>query len=189
MLFRSLCYGESDLPTPAFIIDALSDAARNGHTFYTHTAGSTELRQAIAAKIRELHDVEYEPSEIMATTGATMAIYASIRALIGPGDNAVIVSPAYAIYSNATIMCGGEPRAVPLSLSGPRFVLDLDRLRAAIDRHTRLLIVNSPSNPTGWVITTDEQRALVEMADAHGLVVLADEVYERLIFEIGRAHV
>jgi aspartate/methionine/tyrosine aminotransferase len=177
-----LCYGESDLPTPPFIVDALNTAARAGHTFYTHTAGCHELRQAIADKVHELHGVRYEPSEIMATTGATMAIYASIRALIGAGDNAVIVSPSYAIYDNATIMCGGEPRQVPLSLSDYRFILDLDRIRERIDRNTRMLIVNSPSNPTGWVISEDEQRALIEIAEAHGLVILADEVYERFVY-------
>lgn len=178
-----LCYGESDTPTPAFICEALSDAARAGHTFYTHTAGSPGLRQAIADKIFDLHRVRYQPSEIMATTGATMAIFASIRALIGAGDNAVIVSPAYAIFSNAVLMCGGEPRQVPLALTGGRFVLDLDRVRAAIDRNTRMLIVNSPSNPTGWVISEDEQRALIEIAETDDLVILADEVYERLLYD------
>ncbi len=178
-----LCYGESDLPTPRFIIDAMTGAALAGHTFYTHTAGYPELRAAIADKIFELHQERYAVPEIMATVGGTMAIYASIRALVGRGDNAVIVSPAYAIFSNAVIMAGGEPRSAALTLAGGRFVLDLDRVRAAIDANTRMLIVNSPSNPTGWVISEDEQRALAAMADRHGLVILADEVYERLVYD------
>src|SRR5688572_7150311 len=178
-----LCYGESDVPTPAFICDAAAEAMRAGHTFYTHTAGYPELRRAIAAKIFELHQVRYDVPEIMATTGATMAIYAAIRALVGNGDNAVIVAPAYAIFSNAVIMCGGEPRPASLARSGNRFVLDLDRVRSAIDANTRMLIVNSPSNPTGWVIDQDEQRALAEIAERHDLVVLADEVYERLVYD------
>ena len=178
-----LCYGESDMPTPAFICDAATDAMRAGHTFYTHTAGYRELREAIANKIFELHRVRYEVPEIMATTGATMAIYAAIRALVGRGDNAVIVSPAYAIFSNAVMMSGGEPRFASLARRGDRFELDLDRVRAAIDANTRLLIVNSPSNPTGWVISEDEQRALADIAERHNVVILADEVYERLIYD------
>ena len=178
-----LCYGESDMPTPEFICRAAHEAALAGHTFYTHTAGYTELREAIANKIVELHQVRYSPDEIMATVGATMAIYAAIRAFVGPGDNASVISPAYAIFSNGIIMAGGEPRPVPLARRGHGFELDLDRLRAAIDGNTRMLIVNSPSNPTGWMITEAEQRALVEIADRHDLVLLADEVYERLVYD------
>jgi aspartate aminotransferase len=178
-----LCYGESDTPTPPFICDAAAQAMRDGHTFYTHTAGYRELREAIAAKIFELHQVRYDVPEIMATVGGTMAIYAAIRALVGRGDNAVIVSPAYAIFSNAVIMSGGQPRPVSLVRHGERFALDLDRVRSAIDSNTKLIIVNSPSNPTGWVISEDEQRALAAIADRHNVVILADEVYERLVYD------
>jgi aspartate/methionine/tyrosine aminotransferase len=177
-----LCYGESDLPTPAFICDAAAEAMRAGHTFYTHTAGCLELRQAIADKVLALHGARYSTSEIMATTGATLAIYAAVRAVIGRGDNAIVISPAYAIFSNAVLMSGGEPRPVPLARTGSGFTLDLDRVRMAIDANTRMVVVNSPSNPTGWVITEAEQQALVEIADRHDLVILADEVYERLVY-------
>ena len=118
----------------------------------------------------------------MSTVGASMAIYAAIRAFIARGDNAVIVSPAYAIFANAVLMSGGEPRPVPLAREGAGYRLDLGRLRAAVDRRTRMIIVNSPSNPTGWMITVEEQRALLELAAQHDLVILADEVYERLVY-------
>lgn len=179
-----LCYGESDLPTPAFICEAADAALKTGHTFYTHTAGSPELRGAIADKVQQLHGVSYRPSEIMSTVGASMAIYAAIRAFVSRGDNAVIVSPAYAIFSNGVILAGGEPRPVPLARKGARFELDLERLRAAIDVNTRMLIVNSPSNPTGWLIGEDEQRSLLALADKHRLTILADEVYERLVYDL-----
>src|SRR6185295_15043466 len=140
-----LCYGESDTPTADFICRAADAAARAGHTFYTHTAGAPELREAIAGKIHELQGVSYRPSEVMATAGGTMAIHVALRALAGRDDNAVIVSPAYAIYVNGVVMSGGEPRLVPLSLSanGARFSLDLDRVERAIDANTRVLVVNS----------------------------------------------
>ena len=178
-----LCYGESDLPTPAFICEAGCEALRSGHTFYTHTAGYTELREAIAGKIFELHGAEYRPSEIMSTVGASMAIYVAIRACVGPGDNAVVISPAYAIFANGVILAGGTPRPVALARDGTRFCLDLERVRRAIDERTRMLIVNSPSNPTGWAMTVAEQQALYDLAARHDLTILADEVYERLVFD------
>ena len=178
-----LCYGESDLPTPAFITEAAHRAALDGHTFYTHTAGYRELRETIANKVHALHGVAYDESEIMVTVGASMAIFAAIRACVGPGDNAVIISPAYAIYANGVTMCGAEPRLVPLVRSDAGFSLDADRVRRAVNGDTRMLIVNSPSNPTGWMLSDEEQRALGALADEFDLRILADEVYERLTYD------
>jgi aspartate/methionine/tyrosine aminotransferase len=177
-----LCYGESDLPTPDFIIRASSDAMKAGHTYYTHTAGYSELREAIAAKTNELHGIDVRASEVMSTVGASMAIYAAIRACVGPGDNVIVISPAYSIFVNATIIAGAEPREVPLALDGNRFHLDLDRIERAIDANTRLLIVNSPHNPTGCMISVAEQHALLALADRHDLTILSDEVYERIVY-------
>jgi aspartate aminotransferase len=179
-----LCYGESDMPTPEFISRASYEAMLAGHTFYTNTAGYTELRAAIAEKARELQGVRYAPNEILCTVGATMAIYIVIRTCVGPRDNAIIVSPTYAIFNNAVLLSGGEPRAVPLASDGDAFSLDIDRIRGAIDERTRMIVVNSPSNPTGWMITEEEQRALYALALEHDLVILSDEVYERLAFDV-----
>jgi aspartate/methionine/tyrosine aminotransferase len=185
-----LCYGESDLPTPDFICRAATEAMKAGHTFYTHTAGYQELREAIAAKIHELHGVSYGPHEIVSTIGASAAIFTAVRAFLGTGENAVIIAPAYAIFANSVTMVGGEPRAVPLTRdrstslgAGSRLRLDLDRVRHAIDGRTRMLIVNSPSNPTGWMLTFDEQQALYDLADERNLIILSDEVYERLVYD------
>jgi aspartate aminotransferase len=126
--------------------------------------------------------VSYEPSEITVTVGATMGVFNAIRALIGAGDNAVIISPTYALFTNAVVLSGGEPRPVALVRNGDGYALDIDAVRAAIDARTRVLCVNSPSNPTGWSITADEQRALYELALEHELTILSDEVYDRLSF-------
>src|SRR5205814_575411 len=103
-----LCYGESDAPTPEFIGRACDEAIRAGHTYYTHTAGYPELREALAGKVHELHGVSYRTSEIMSTVGASMAIWAAARACLGPGDNAIVISPAYSLFVNAAIIAGAE---------------------------------------------------------------------------------
>jgi aspartate/methionine/tyrosine aminotransferase len=179
-----LCYGESDLPTPEFIARASYEATLAGHTFYTNTAGYAELRDAIARQIHALHGVSYDASEILCTTGATMAIYIAIRTCVGPGDNAVIITPTYAIFDDVVRLSGGEPRAVPLVSGGDAFTLDVERVRSALDSRTRMIIVNSPSNPTGWMITEHDQRALYALALEHDLVILSDEVYDRLAFDV-----
>lgn len=179
-----LCYGESDMPTPDFICQAADAAARAGHTAYTHTAGTPALREAIAAKVHSLQGALYSPAEIVCTIGGSMAIYLAIRTFVGAGNNAVIVSPAYAIYANGVRMAGGEPRFAPLARDGARFALDLDAIRYACDANTQMIVVNSPSNPTGWMISVEEQGALVELARQRNLVLLADEVYERLAFDV-----
>ena len=177
-----LCYGESDMPTPDFICRAAYEASLSGHTFYTNPGGSDRLREAVAVKFQQLHGVRYVPSEIIATVGAGMAIFLAIRALVGPGDNAVVICPAYSIFSSGVTMAGGETRLVPLARDGDAFRIDLDRIRKAVDDHTSLLAINSPSNPTGWVITREEQEALWELALRNDFVVLSDEVYDRLVF-------
>lgn len=181
-----LCYGESDMPTPEFICRAATDAMKAGHTFYTHTAGYNELRAAIAEKTLELHGRPCVGSEIVTTIGASAAIFTAIRTFVGPGDNAVVITPAYAIFANGVTMVGGEPRAVPLVGRRQHFALDLDRVERAIDGRTRMLIVNSPSNPTGWMATIDDQRALIELAEKHDVMILSDEVYERLVYDLPR---
>jgi aspartate/methionine/tyrosine aminotransferase len=178
-----LCYGESDLPTPRFISRASYEASLAGHTYYTTTAGYLELRQAIAEKIEALHGIEYRPTEIMSTVGATMGIYAAVRAVVGAGDNAVVVSPSYSLFVNAITLTGAEPREVPLTHTDSGYALDLDRVRAAVDARTRLIVVNSPNNPTGWIISGEEQRTLCALAAEHDLVILSDEVYERIVYD------
>lgn len=178
-----LCYGESDMPTPEFICRAAAEAARAGQTFYTYPGGTNELRAAIGRYVGGLHGVNFDTSEIVATVGAGTAIFLAVRATVGPSDNAVIISPTYSIFASTVTMAGGEARHVPLARHGDRFELDMDRVRGAVDSGTRLLVVNSPSNPTGWVITRREQEILWQLALEHDLVILSDEVYERLVYD------
>lgn len=179
-----LQYGESDTPTAELVCRAAYDAARAGHTFYTDPAGDPELRGAIAARFRHLQGMTRGAEHVTVTVGATQAIHLAIRALVGPGDNAVVIHPAYSIYTAAVTLCGGEARAVPLVEEGGRFRLDPALVERSLDARTRLLVVNSPSNPTGWVATPEELRALWNVVERHDdLVVMSDEVYERLVFE------
>jgi aspartate aminotransferase len=178
-----LYYGESDMPTPDFICRALEEAVRAGHTMYTATAGTTELRQIICDKFLETQLIECHPNQVVCTSGAGMAIFLAIRACIGAGDNAIVISPAFSVFASTVTVFGGEVREVPLVREGSRFRLDLDRVRAAIDSHTRLLVVNSPSNPTGWVINREEQEALWAIAVEHDILILSDEVYDRIVYD------
>ena len=178
-----LYFGESDMATPEFICRAAYDALREGHTFYTPTPGYDDLREAIAAKFLEVHGVEYKPTEVVCTGGAVMAIFLTIRSLIDPGDNVVIVEPTWPVFASIVTLMGAESRTVPLAEGKDGFILDQDRVRDAVDRRTRMLIINSPGNPTGWVISREEQEALWNLALEHDFVILADEVYDRIIFD------
>ncbi len=178
-----LYFGESDMTTPEFICRAAYEALQQGHTFYTNTAGYPELRESIAKKFNEVHGVEYRPSEIVCTAGAVMAIHMAIRSCVDPGDNVVLITPTWPVFSSILTLFGAEARPVPLQETEGGFSLNIDRVREAIDKRTRMLIVNSPSNPTGWVISVDEQRSLWELALKHDFVILADEVYDRIVFD------
>src|SRR5262247_367775 len=134
-----LCYGESDSPTPEFICRAAYEASLAGHTGYTHTSGSREFREAIAAKFFELQGIHCTPSQILGTIGASAAIFVAARTCVGPGDNAIVIAPTYAIFATNVAMSGGEPRLVSLVRDGDRFRLDMDRLRSTIDSKTRML--------------------------------------------------
>jgi aspartate aminotransferase len=179
-----LYFGESNLPTPQYIKDAAVQALVDGYTFYTHNAGLPSLRLAVANKYDELHQVSLNPQEeIVITASGVQALNVAIRCVLDPGDEALVLTPAWPNSSAIVWMCSGTPREVPLVLRDRRYEVDFKALTHWLSRRTRLLVYTSPSNPLGWVASSEEQRALLDFCREHQLWLLADEVYERLYYQ------
>jgi aspartate/methionine/tyrosine aminotransferase len=179
-----LWFGEGDLATPKFICDAAAEALGRGETFYTFKAGIPPLRQSIAAYLSRLHAKPVAAERVAVTSAGMNAIMLACQILVEPGDNVVILSPVWPNINAAVEVMGGEARAValqPTPEGGWR--LDLDRLFAACDGRTRAIFVNSPSNPTGWMMHRDEASALLNFARKRGIWLMADEVYERIVYD------
>lgn len=178
-----LYFGESDQPTPDYIKEAATRALADGYTFYTENAGLPSLREALAEKYRELHRVELDPgSEIVITSSGVQALNVGIRCALDPGDEALLLTPAWPNGSAIVQMFNGIPKQVPMVLRDSRYEIDFDRLRYCLSPRTRLLLYTSPSNPLGWVASRQDQEALLEFCRRHRLWLLADEVYERLFY-------
>jgi len=181
-----LYFGESSLPTPRFIVDAAARALADGHTFYSENAGLPALRGAIAAQYRRLHGVELDPeSEIVVTASGLQALHLTIRSALDPGDEAVILTPAWPNGAAIVALSHATPVEVPLTLAGERYAIDFAALEAAVTPRTRLVLLTSPSNPLGWVADPGEQQRLLDFSRERGIWLVADEVYERLSY--GRA--
>ena len=182
----NLGQGFPDTDGPQSVIDAAVDALRSGRNQYAPGIGVPELRGAIAEHQQRWYDIELDPdTEVLVTTGATEALAAAFLALIDPGDEVIALEPYYDSYVAGIGMAGG--RRVPVTLRAPDFRLDADALRAAVTPRTRLLLVNTPHNPTGTVLDDAELSAIAQVACAHDLLVVTDEVYEHLTFD-GIAH-
>src|SRR5215475_5268782 len=178
-----LWFGEGDLVTPQFVREAAAQGLQAGETFYTWQRGIPELRAALGTYTERLYGIKCPVDRISVTTGGMQAILLSCQILLDPGDNIVIVSPIWPNISSATRLMRGEPRYVALDRSPDGvFSLDLQKVFDAVDGRTRAIFVNSPGNPTGWTMTSDEQRAMLDFARKRGIWVMADEVYARLIY-------
>lgn len=178
-----LFFGESNLPTPEYIKRAAQKAMADGFTFYTENAGMPSLRKALARYYSEMHAVELDPrSEIIVTASGVQALNLGIRCVLDPGDEALVLTPAWPNGSSNVSMANGVAVEIPMPLLGDRYTIDFAAMERAVTSRTRLLIYTSPSNPLGWVATVDEQRKLLEFTRRHGLWLMADEVYERLNF-------
>jgi aspartate/methionine/tyrosine aminotransferase len=178
-----LWYGESDMPTPGFINDAAGAALAAGETFYTHKRGIPELRTALADYATALCGARVAEDRISVTSSGMAGIMTAMQMLIDPGDNAVIVGPVWPNARAAVEIMGGAPRTAPLRFGDAGWTLDLDRLFDACDARTRAIFINSPGNPTGWMMGRTQQQAVLDFAREKGLWILADEVYGRIVYD------
>jgi N-succinyldiaminopimelate aminotransferase len=178
----NLGQGFPDTDGPAEIAQAAADAILSGRgNQYPPGAGIPELRHAIAGHQRRFYDLDVNPdTEVLVTAGATEAIAAALLALVEPNDEVIAFEPYYDSYAACVAMAGGV--RVPVTLRAPEFRPDIDALRAAITTRTRLILLNTPHNPTGSVFTRAELAAIAELACAHDLLVVSDEVYEHMVF-------
>jgi aspartate aminotransferase len=178
-----LWFGEGDLVTPDFVRDAAAKGLRAGETFYTWQRGLPELRAALSTYTGRLYGIDCPVDRISVTTGGMQAILLSCQLLLDPGDNIVIVSPIWPNITSAARLVRGEPRYVALDRKPDgSWKLDVQKVFDAVDGRTRAIFVNSPGNPTGWTMSSDEQRAILDFAKKRGIWVMADEVYARLIY-------
>jgi N-succinyldiaminopimelate aminotransferase len=183
----NLGQGFPDTDGPAAVIEAAVHAMRTGRNQYAPGPGVPELREAIAAHQLRWYGIELDPgSEVAVSAGATEAIAAALFALVDPGEEVVALEPYYDSYVAGIQLAGGVRR--PVTLRAPDFRLDVEELRAAVGPRTRVLLLNTPHNPTGAVLTGEELQAIADVAVENDLVVISDEVYEHLVFD-GRRHV
>ncbi|MEZ5355407.1 MAG: pyridoxal phosphate-dependent aminotransferase [Bryobacteraceae bacterium] len=178
-----LYFGESNLPTPDFIKDAATRALAEGYTYYTENAGLPSLRGALGAYYASMHGVALDAmKEIVITTSGVQALNVAIRAVLDPADEAIILTPAWPNGTAIVQLSNAIPKQAPQPLIDGRYGIDFEALEAAVTPRTRLLLYTSPSNPLGWKATVDEQQQLLDFARRHGLWLMADEVYERLVY-------
>ncbi len=182
----NLSQGFPDFDAHPGLIDLVAGAMRKGLNQYAPMQGLIALREQIAKKILMLYDATVDPvTGITVTSGATEALFAAISAVVQPGDEVIIIEPAYDAYVPAVQLNQGVPVFIPMNF--PRYTIDWDRLKAALTPRTRLIILNSPHNPTGTALNAQDIAALQDIMERQDLYILSDEVYEHIIFD-GRRH-
>lgn len=182
----NLSQGFPDFDCDPALVEAVSRAMRDGHNQYAPMPGVLALREGIAAKVEQLYGARYDAAtEVLVTSGATAGLYATLTALVQPGDEVVLFEPCYDSYVPVIRLSGGTP--VFVSLRYPDYAVNWDDVRRAITPKTRAILVNTPHNPTGMMWTADDMRRLASIVDGSDIVIIADEVYEHIIFD-GRRH-
>lgn len=184
----ALWFGEPDLPTPDYIKKAVTDALAADHVFYAQNRGIPPLRETIATYSTNLIGRSIDVDRITVSASGMAAIMLVSQALVDAGDNVLIIGPLWPNCAGTVEVMGGEARSVPLKPDADgAWHLDMNDIAAACDDRTRAIYVNSPGNPTGWVMETEQQRELLAFARERGVYVVSDEVYVRLIYDRPRA--
>ena len=174
--------GEPDFPTPSNIIEAGVAAMRNGMTKYTPAQGILEARQTIAAYISSTRGISVDPDEVVIVPGGKPIMYFSIIATVNPGDEVIYPNPGFPIYESMIRFVGGKPVPIPLREEN-EFRMDVDELRNLITDKTKLIILNSPANPTGGMLTKDDIEEIAAEAAGRDIIILSDEIYEKIVYE------
>lgn len=179
----SLMRGEPDFPTPPHIVEACARALQKGRTGYPDNRGEMSFREAVARKLERDNGLSFDPSsEILATTGATFGIYAALTAVLNDGDEVLLPDPIYDAYQSPIRLAGGRVKSVPAAIHDGRFVLTEEALERAYSPAARALILNTPWNPVGSVLTKEELAAIAGFCDRRNLILIGDEIYEAITY-------
>ncbi|MGQ9542992.1 MAG: pyridoxal phosphate-dependent aminotransferase [Candidatus Bathyarchaeia archaeon] len=181
----NLSAGEPDFPTPDNIKEAAKKAIEENFTYYTPTSGIEELREALAEKLKRLNRVEYEPRDIVLSCGGKHSLYNIMQVLLNPGDEALLPVPYWVSYLEQVRLAGAKPVLIPTGEDGR---VDTEMLRGGINERTKMIILNTPSNPAGVVLSRKDLEAIADIALEYNLWILSDEVYEAFVYD-GLEHV
>lgn len=176
-------FGESDQPTPAFIREAAAAALADGRTYYTHNLGRPDLREALSAYLTRLHATPIGADRIAVTSAGVSALMLAAQFVVSPGDRVVVVGPIWPNVAEIPRILSAQVEVVALEPAQGRWRLDLDRLLDALTPDMRMLIINSPNNPTGWMLAEEDRAAILARCRQHGIWLVCDDVYERLTFD------
>ena len=178
----NLSQGFPDFEIDPILIELVNAKMRSGHNQYAPMQGSLALRESIAQKVSDTYGAQYDPeTEIIVTAGATQAIYTAITAVVQEGDEVILFTPAYDCYAPAIQLAGGEP--IYVQLKSPDYAIDWEEVKKLVNRRTKLIIINTPHNPTGKVLTKSDLKQLDKITSGSDILVLSDEVYEHIIFD------
>lgn len=175
-----LLSGDPNFETPAYICEAALKAMRDGYTHYPPAQGDIELRTGIADQLNENHGQNFTPNDVLVSNGGSGAIYAAITGTLNPGDEAILFNPCFSIYDDCLKLVGAKANWVPVR---DDFHLDFDAFESAITPRTRMVVLNSPCNPTAIVLRRDELERVQDIIVRHNLLLLSDEVYDHLVFD------